>query len=213
MLEDEIRRGATGGHAAGIGRQMNMQQVMRWTRAMLALALVAAASPAIVAQESGRLKVTVDYKGTGSVDASHEIFVWVFDNPNIGADSVPIATDVLTTNGGSLNFSGLPQQVYLAAAFDEKGDYDGTSGPPPPGTPITIYGEMGAAAAVATGGADAAVNVHSLRSPAFGLRECADRIRVNHLRAEGLGPMASYTFRSFVTRPTSTHSTTKMFPA
>ena len=137
-----------------------MQQVMRWTRALLALALVAlAASPAVVAQESGRLKVTVDYKGTGSVDASHEIFVWVFDNPNIGADSVPVASDVLTTNGGSLNFSGLPQQVYLAAAFDEKGDYDGTSGPPPPGTPITIYGEMGAAAAVPTGGTDAAVTV------------------------------------------------------
>jgi hypothetical protein len=159
MLDDVIRRGATGGPAAGSGRQTDMQQVMRWTRAVLALALVALASPAIVAQESGRLKVTVDYTGTGTVDASHEIFVWVFDNPNIGADSVPIASDVLTANGGALNFSGLPTQVYLAAAFDEKGDYDGTSGPPPPGTPITIYGEMGAASAVATGGADAAVTV------------------------------------------------------
>jgi hypothetical protein len=136
-----------------------MQQVMRWTRAIVALALVAMATPAIVAQESGKLKVTVDYKGTGTVDASHEIFVWVFDNPNIGADSVPIANDVLTTNGGSLNFSGLPKEVYLAAAYDEKGDYDGTSGPPPPGTPITIYGDMGAAKAVATGGADAAVAI------------------------------------------------------
>ena len=136
-----------------------MQQVMRWTRAIVALALVAMATPAIVAQESGKLKVTVDYKGTGTVDASHEIFVWVFDNPNIGADSVPIANDVLTTNGGSLNFSGLPKEVYLAAAYDEKGDYDGTSGPPPTGTPITIYGEAGVAKAIPTGGADAAVSV------------------------------------------------------
>ena len=56
-------------------------------------------------------------------------------------------------------FSGLPKEVYIAAAFDEKGDYDGTSGPPPPGTPITIYGEMGVAKAVPTGGADAAVTV------------------------------------------------------
>ena len=65
----------------------------------------------------------------------------------------------ITANGGTLNFSGLPKEVYIAAAFDEKGDYDGTSGPPPTGTPITIYGEMGAAKAVPTGGADAAVTV------------------------------------------------------
>jgi len=72
---------------------------------------------------------------------------------------VPIANDVLTTNAGSLNFSGLPKEVYLAAAYDEKGDYDGTSGPPPPGTPIVIYGDMGAAKAITTGGADASVDV------------------------------------------------------
>lgn len=132
---------------------------MRWTRAIVTLALVAMASPAIVAQESGKLKVTVDYKGTGEVDATHEVFVWIFDTPNIGADSVPIANDVVTANGATLNFSGLPKEVYIAAAYDEKGDYDGTSGPPPSGTPITIYGDMGVAKAIATGGADASVSV------------------------------------------------------
>ena len=105
------------------------------------------------------MKVTVSYKGAGTVDASHEIYLWVFDNPNIGADSIPVASEVITANGATASFTGLPKQVYLAAAFDEKGDYDGTSGPPPPGTPITIYGEMGAAKGVATGGADAAVTV------------------------------------------------------
>ena len=136
-----------------------MQQVMRWTRVIVALALAALAAPAIVAQEAGKLKVTVEYTGTGTVDATHEIFVWVFDTPNIGADSVPIANDALTVNGSSLNFSGLPKEVYLAAAYDEKGDYDGMSGPPPPGTPITIFGEAGVAKAIPTGGADAAVSV------------------------------------------------------
>lgn len=136
-----------------------MQQVMRWTRAIVALGLVAIASPAIVAQESGKLKVTVEYKGAGPVDTAHEIYVWVFDNPNIGADSVPVANDVITANGATLTFSGLPKEVYLAAAYDEKGDYDGSSGPPPSGTPITIYGEMGAATAIPTAGGDAAVTV------------------------------------------------------
>jgi hypothetical protein len=136
-----------------------MVQVMRWTRAIVTMALVAMASPSIVAQESGKLKVTVDYKGTGEVDATHEVFVWIFDTPNIGADSVPIANDVITANGAAVNFSGLPKEVYIAAAYDEKGDYDGTSGPPPSGTPITIYGDMGVAKAIPTGGADAIVSV------------------------------------------------------
>jgi hypothetical protein len=136
-----------------------MQQVMRWTRAIVALALVVIASPVIVAQEAGKLKVTVAYTGAGTVDATHEIFVWVFDTPNIGPDSVPIASDVATASGAALNFSGLPKEVYLAAAYDEKGDYDGTSGPPPPGTPIVIYGDMGVAKAIPTGGADASVDV------------------------------------------------------
>ena len=192
-----------------------MQQVMRWTRAIVALALVATTSPAIVAQESGKLKVTVDYKGAGTVDATHEIFVWVFDTPNIGADSVPLANDVVTTNGGTLSFSGLPKEVYLAAAFDEKGDYDGTSGPPPPRH------------------AD-----HHLRRDGRGQgrrhRRCRRR-RQRHVRrhrphaltgrsqAEGHSRLrrdvlpqarpSRHTFRSFVTRPISTHSTTKMLPA
>jgi hypothetical protein len=135
-----------------------MQQWLRAVLALVAVVVLAGATPEVMAQEAGKLKVTVDYKGTGSVDASHEIFVWLFDTPNITADTPPIASDVLTANGGSLNFSGLPKQVYLAAAFDEKGDYDGTSGPPPPGTPITIYGDAGTAAAIATG-AEAAITV------------------------------------------------------
>ena len=136
-----------------------MQHVMRWGRVIVALGLVALATPAMTAQESGQLKVTVSYKGAGTVDASHEIYLWVFDTPNIGADSIPVATEVITANNATASFTGLPKEVYLAAAFDEKGDYDGTSGPPPPGTPITIYGEMGAAKGVPTGGADAAVTV------------------------------------------------------
>ena len=136
-----------------------MQQVKRWMLVFVALFVVSATTPAILAQESGQLKVTVQYKGTGTVDSSHEIYVWLFDTPNISPDTPPIATDVLTANGGTLSFSGLPKQVYLAAAFDEKGDYDGTSGPPPSGTPVAIYGEAGAAAAIATGGADATVTV------------------------------------------------------
>ena len=124
-----------------------------------AVALCAVARLGAVAPETGQLKVTVDYKGPGTVDKSHQIFVWVFDSPDIQASSVPIASDVITTNGGSASFTGLPKTVYLAAAFNEKGDYDGTQGPPPSGTPVTIYGGMGTAKAVDTGGAEATVTI------------------------------------------------------
>jgi uncharacterized protein (DUF2141 family) len=124
-----------------------------------AVALSAMAPRWAAAQETGQLKVTVEYKGPGTVDKSHQIFVWVFDTPDISGSTEPISADVITTSGGTATFSGLPKTVYLAAAFNEKGDYDGTQGPPPTGTPVTIYGGMGTAKAVESGGAEAAVTV------------------------------------------------------
>lgn len=86
---------------------------------------------------------TITYKGKCDVDDTHEIFVWVFDNANIGADSKPIAADVLRKNGGAVNFTDLAvTPVYVAVAYDEKGDYDGTAGPPP-GTPVAVYSTDG----------------------------------------------------------------------
>jgi hypothetical protein len=35
--------------------------------------------------------------------------------------------------------------VHIAVANDEKGDYDGNAGPPPPGTPIAMYSTDGKA--------------------------------------------------------------------
>ena len=41
----------------------------------------------------------------------------------------------------------------------QTGDYDGTQGPPPTGTPVTVYGGMGTATAVQAGGAEVAVTI------------------------------------------------------
>jgi len=136
-----------------------MSVVRKFFVALAAVAVCAIAPLRAAAPDTGQLKVTVNYKGPGTVDKSHQIFVWVFDNPDIGATSTPISSDVITANGGTASFSGLPKTVYLAAAFNEKGDYDGTQGPPPTGTPVTVYGGMGTATAVETGGAEAAVTI------------------------------------------------------
>jgi uncharacterized protein (DUF2141 family) len=141
---------------------------MRWRQlvqvCLAAAAIVGAATLAQAqdATDGGKLKVTIDYKGAGAVDAEHRVWVWVFDTPNISADVMPLAIGVIKENKASYKFVGLPKQVYLAAAFDNLGGYDGSMAPPPSGTPLTIHGAMGPGqpgAVVATGGDDASVTV------------------------------------------------------
>ena len=111
--------------------------------------------------QTGKLAISVEYTGNGAVDKDHRLWIWVFDNPDSSTwpDSTPLAVAMLTENGATHKFSGLPKQVYFGTAYDESGGYDGTAGPPPPGTPISVYGMVdgGVAQAVGTGGDDAAV--------------------------------------------------------
>jgi len=140
--------------------------------AVLFAGLVAARAQTPVSADAGKLKVTVEYKGqSGTVDKDHKIWIWLFDTPNITVESDPIATGWLTENKSSYKFTSLPKTVYIAAAFDDKGGYDGTSAPPASGTPVIVHGGTGpgtSATAVSTGGDDAAVTVtfdNSVRIP------------------------------------------------
>jgi hypothetical protein len=102
------------------------------------------AASTTAAERPGELNLTITYRGKGVVDDTHEIFVWVFDNPKIDAKSIPIAAGVVKKNGGAVKFADLAvSPVYIVVAYDEKGDYDGTQGPPPPGTPVAIYSTDG----------------------------------------------------------------------
>ena len=85
--------------------------------------------------------VTVSYTGKGPVDPKHGILVFLFTDPNIGPGSQPIGgPEVATKNGATVRFKNVPaKQVYIAAVYNEKGDYNGLGGPPPPGTPLGIY--------------------------------------------------------------------------
>ena len=101
------------------------------------------AAPIATHVTAGTVKVTVTYKGkAGTVDNSHQLWVWLFDTPNIGPGAMPIAQTSLTKNGTEAVFEGVPgDKVYVAVAFDEKGVMAG-DGPPPTGAPIGIL--MGA---------------------------------------------------------------------
>lgn len=120
-----------------------------------------------VAAESGSLTITVEYKGAGKVDKEHQIWIWVFDTPTIDESSEPVSITSVAENNGSASFNSLPETVYIAVCFDEKGGYDGTSGPPQSGSPVSIHGGADAAKPVKTGG-EAKVTVtfdDSMRMP------------------------------------------------
>ncbi len=115
---------------------------MKSTRAVLILlalvgAITLAILPGLAQSPTKELRVKVTYSGPGSVDATHGIHLYVFDTPDIGAGSMPIAADSIYENGGEFVFGSVTQPtVYLAAAY---GDYDAMMGPPPSGTPVALY--------------------------------------------------------------------------
>jgi hypothetical protein len=96
--------------------------------------------------------ITVTYTGKGTVDSSHQLYVWLFSSPDIGPGSMPIAQVALDKNDTVAKFEGvMADRVWVAAAFDEKGAMTGNE-PPPSGTPVGIYlGSDGAPKAVAAG--------------------------------------------------------------
>jgi hypothetical protein len=101
-------------------------------------------SGAVLPFRAGDVSVTVTYTGKAKVDDTHEIWVFLFDNPAIDARARPVMVESLKKSGGTAVFKGVaPETVYVAVAYDEKGDYNGNSGPPPPGAPIGFHSTDG----------------------------------------------------------------------
>jgi len=124
------------------------------TIVMLSAALTIAQLGGLAARaQSGDITVTATYKGKGVVDATHEILVFLFDHPDPTADSMPLAVQSITKNGGSATFKGLmtATPLYIVMVYDEKANYDGQSGPPPEGHPIGFYSKAGKSIAVTPG--------------------------------------------------------------
>ncbi len=107
---------------------------------------------------AGKVTVTVNYKGSGTVDAGHQVWVWLFDTPDIGPGSMPIAQMSLEKNGETATFEVGEGRVWIAVAYDEKGVMTGTE-PPPSGSPIGIYAASSGAPEAVTPGPKGAVTV------------------------------------------------------
>jgi hypothetical protein len=115
---------------------MTIVTMALWLGAAIPGGAVNASTDALVT--AGSVKVTVHYKGKGKVDPSHQIWVWLFDTPNIGPGSMPIGQVSLDKNDAEAVFAAVAaEQVWIAVAYDETGGMTG-EGPPPTGSPIGL---------------------------------------------------------------------------
>src|SRR5215471_9500360 len=98
-------------------------------------AFLAAASRA-PAQQDLTLQVQVRYTGSGTVDATHKIFVALWDSPELGE---PTDVKSTTSKTGVVTFSNVKKvPAFVSAAFDPTGQWD-ASGPPPKGASLGMY--------------------------------------------------------------------------
>lgn len=118
------------------------------TRRLLAAALLAAmaGTPAVASTpaRAADLSVSVTYTGKATVDAKHDILVFLFADANISETSIPITVLSIAKSGGTAVFRNVIQDpVYVVFVFNEQANYTGQDGPPPPGLPWAIYGQGG----------------------------------------------------------------------
>ena len=84
------------------------------------------------------IQVDVNYTGSGTVDASHRIYVALWDSSDMSGGP-PVAVLSLTSKKGAVTFSDVQRvPAYVSAALDPKGAWDAQS-PPPSGASLVMY--------------------------------------------------------------------------
>jgi hypothetical protein len=88
--------------------------------------------------QSGRtIQVDVNYTGSGTVDASHKIYVALWDSADFSGG--PAAVKGLESKNGSVKFTDIQKSpVFVSAAYDPAGKWEAQS-PPPSGSSLGMY--------------------------------------------------------------------------
>src|SRR5579864_2744790 len=75
--------------------------------------------------QSGRtIQVDIAYQGAGSVDASHKIYVALWDSADFTAGP-PVAVKSLDSKTGSVTFADVQTvPAYVTTAYDPSGSWD-----------------------------------------------------------------------------------------
>jgi hypothetical protein len=112
-------------------------------RLLVICAALLLAALMISAQQDLTLQVQLHYTGSGTVDATHKIFVALWNSAEFsgpGNSGPPVAIKSTTSKNGTVTFSDVQKTpAYVSAAYDPAGQWDGESGPPPKGASIGMY--------------------------------------------------------------------------
>lgn len=106
-------------------------------RSCLMLGLFVFATIAAFAQNARTAQVDVTYTGSGTVDASHKIYVALWDTADFNSGP-PAQTKSIDTKKGTVTFTIGDSAVYASVAYDPTGKWDAQS-PPPSGTSLGMY--------------------------------------------------------------------------
>lgn len=90
------------------------------------------------AQNGRTIQVEVTYTGAGTVDASHKIYVALWDSAQTNSGP-PVATKALDAKRGTVTFTDVEKvPAYISTAYDPTGSWAADS-PPPSGSSLGIY--------------------------------------------------------------------------
>jgi hypothetical protein len=108
-----------------------------WTTAGL-FVLCAVCALAQASADKRTIQVDIDYTGSGTVNASHKVYVALWDSSDMSGGP-PVAVLSLNSKKGTVTFSDVQRvPAFVSAAYDPTGNWDAQS-PPPSGTSLGMY--------------------------------------------------------------------------
>jgi hypothetical protein len=100
--------------------------------------LFAASAVAQTSADSRTIQVEITYTGAGTVNASHKIYVALWDSADMSGGP-PAAVKSLDSKKGTVTFSSVQTvPAYVTAAYDPTGAWDAQT-PPPSGASLGMY--------------------------------------------------------------------------
>ena len=100
--------------------------------------LLAASADAQTSADKRTIQVEINYTGSGTVNASHKIYIALWDLSDFSGGP-PAAVESLDSKKGTVTFSNVQKvPAYVSAAYDPTGAWDAQS-PPPSGSSLGMY--------------------------------------------------------------------------
>src|SRR3954469_25225956 len=99
-------------------------------RLYIIIAALALATVFAVAQTGRTIQVDIAYTGSGTVNASHKIYVALWDSADFSG-APPLAVKSLDSKSGTVTFTDVQKvPAYVSTAYDPTGEWDAQSPPP-----------------------------------------------------------------------------------